>query len=134
MRNSTQTEELRRGLSLPLGDDLSSIGVDGTPTTCPTTTLHVGGHKHAVLVFGDPERARRLLACWQACDGIPTEALEREGILALRTCAQWIRRLYGTDDPRGLKELQAEVTSLAHILDTLSGRKPLEPKTTEEAA
>lgn len=42
-------------------------------------------HTPGQLVVARDANARRLVACWNACDGVPTEALEAAGTLVVTT-------------------------------------------------
>jgi hypothetical protein len=49
----------------------------------------------------DKEDARRLAACWNACDGIPTEALEAEGSAVMgwtRTASKLLHAMTQRDE------------------------------------
>lgn len=69
---------------LSLSDELENaeamrlVGHSDFPVAC----VNVGGHVGGIWVWAahPQERARRIVACWNACSGLPTEHLEA-GIL-----------------------------------------------------
>ena len=85
---------------------LCPVDVDGLSLL---TVVEHEGVKFAA-VYSDDD-ARRLVACWNACIGAPTEDLESHGFLALRT--------------RQVESLEAERDSLravnAELMEALEG-------------
>ena len=66
--------------------------------------------------------ARRLAACWNACDGLSTEALETEGSAVMgwtRTASKLMRATTQRDEL--LKALQSAVDALDALTDKVDG-------------
>ena len=62
------------------GDDFPALEIEGTPGSC-TGELNIKAVMDRAVYGNVPQEvadanSRRLVACWNACQGIPTEALE----------------------------------------------------------
>ncbi len=87
--------------------------------------IHVGT-AYLALTYMVPQAqrkdARRMAACWNACDGLSTEALETEGSAVMgwtRTASKLMRATTQRDEL--LKALQSAVDALDALTDKVDG-------------
>lgn len=110
---------LARHIALVAEDDAQQFRLDAVATTGYAFDLD------AIRLANSKDDARRLVACWNACDGISTEGLEKirkpllEAMLDERDKlrAQLVAAMEGEQDARAME--RAVIAERAKLLETV---------------
>ena len=99
---------------LVVSDDAGqwNVSCDANGTSCHQTLRTANGVIVGFVVdhrkdYSEPDtraNARRLVACWNACDGVPTDALEQIDGLAKAVLPYHQIKAHLAQDPKGSKK------------------------------